>query len=186
MSTEDIPNETLIDHIARLLVAAVQVASDDEPPLDLEPVCLFCQLPPDITVDAYLRRIVRYMFMSEWTMVLMVHYIVSIIENTPELTLNAWTVHRLMATAGMIAFKFHAEDHDAPVTHMERMARVIGFKTEEAVKMERLGLQALDYRLVVSKSTCDALRAEICREAARLADEAGQYDLPGPCEEDDN
>jgi hypothetical protein len=167
MPEECEPDSDMLDCIALLLDTAVSV-SDGYEPTPQPSVLLFHQdVLPKVTVREYMHRLVYYMHLSDWALVMMVHYMTKILQNTPSLSVSAWTVHRLVGTVAMLTYKFHSEDHGAKNTSMKYISRILGVPLKDTLAMEWLGVEALQYRLYVSPAVAEAMRVEILEQAER-------------------
>jgi hypothetical protein len=101
---------------------------------------------PSIGIQAYIQRLRKYFQCSDECFVLALVYIDRIGKKNESMAVCDATVHRLLATAVMMAAKFH-EDKIYTNRHY---GKVSGLGLKEVNLLEAVMLRELDWKLIVS------------------------------------
>jgi hypothetical protein len=127
---------------------------------------LLCDNSQMSSLNYYCKRLLEYTCCSKSCFVVALLYLLRIAERHPVFEPNDYNVHRLICTSVVLAAKF-MEDQSYSNVHY---ARVGGIETlEEMNKLETLMLQALDYRLYVTKEGYEKAAGEMMMVALRCA-----------------
>ena len=111
---------------------------------------IFITKTPPITLEAFLKRIIKYTKMEDSTMILMLVYLDRYCEKT-NVSLNDKNVHRLMFFSVMAAIKYN-EDEFCKNSYY---ALVAGLPVKEFNYLEQMFMRGIDYSLYVSKYNYD-------------------------------
>ncbi|CAE6470491.1 unnamed protein product [Rhizoctonia solani] len=142
-----------IDDICLLpLVAADMLdrltSHNDQIPLRPEALTRFhSRTPPGISIQEYLKRIVKYTNVERSCLLITLHYIDQICTLLPHFTISSLTVHRFVISSIAVSSKALC-DAFCTNTHY---ARVGGIKLIELNVLEREFLQKIDWRLTCTR-----------------------------------
>jgi len=139
-----------IDHLALLIGDMLErlMTHNDRIPLSPESLTRFhSRSAPNITVQDYLKRIVKFTNVEKSCLLLTLHYIDQISTRMPLFTLSSLTCHRFIIAAITVASKGLC---DIFCTN-NLYAKVGGITVTELNMLEREFLQAIDWRLTCTQ-----------------------------------
>tara|TARA_R110002050_G_scaffold296807_1_gene457206 strand:- start:1520 stop:2119 length:600 start_codon:yes stop_codon:yes gene_type:complete len=119
---------------------------------------------PDLSIDVYIDRIVRYTSISVEVFACAFLYILRFSQRTG-MIISSLNLHRLIITSVTISMKYH-EDR---VYSNQYMAKVGGVSLAELNNLEAAFLERMDYSLGVSSKIFEAFCFETCQLDAALA-----------------
>eukprot|EP00253_Pinus_taeda_P000952 PITA_00952 len=117
---------------------------------------------PDMSIERYLERILKYVNCSSSVLVVAYAYIDRLIQFHPQFRITSVNVHRLLITAVMVASKF-LEDLNYRNSYY---ARVGGVSSEEINRMEMEFLFLMGFKLQVSVDVFESYCSHLEREVA--------------------
>jgi len=121
---------------------------NDQIPLRPEALTRFhSRTPPAISIQEYLKRIVRYTNVERSCLLITLHYIDQICTRLPHFTISSLTVHRFVISSITVSSKALC---DAFCTN-SHYARVGGIKLVELNVLEREFLEKIDWRLTCTR-----------------------------------
>ncbi|QRW24137.1 Cellulase (glycosyl hydrolase family 5 protein) [Rhizoctonia solani] len=126
--------------------AALHATGDRRNPIPLRPEALtrfHSRTPPGISIQDYLKRIVKYTNVERSCLLITLHYIDQICTLLPHFTISSLTVHRFVISSITVSSKALC---DAFCTN-SHYARVGGIKLIELNVLEREFLEKIDWRL---------------------------------------
>ncbi|KAG8720400.1 hypothetical protein FRC08_000348 [Ceratobasidium sp. 394] len=139
-----------IDDIVTLIADMLDrlTSHNDQIPLRPEALTRFhSRTPPAITIQEYLKRIVRYTNVERSCLLITLHYIDQICTRLPHFTISSLTVHRFVISSIAVSSKALC---DAFCTN-SHYARVGGIKLIELNVLEREFLEKMDWRLTCTR-----------------------------------
>ncbi|KAG8710163.1 hypothetical protein FRC09_000273 [Ceratobasidium sp. 395] len=139
-----------IDDIVTLIADMLDrlTSHNDQIPLRPEALTRFhSRSPPAITIQEYLKRIVRYTNVEKSCLLITLHYIDQICARLPHFTISSLTVHRFVISSIAVSSKALC---DAFCTN-SHYARVGGIKLIELNVLEREFLEKMDWRLTCTR-----------------------------------
>jgi len=117
---------------------------------------------PDMCIERYLERILKYVNCSSSVFVVAYAYIDRLIQFHPQFRITSVNVHRLLITTVMVASKF-LEDLNCRNSYY---ARVGGVSSEEINRMEMEFLFLMGFKLQVSVNVFESYCSHLEREVA--------------------
>eukprot|EP00253_Pinus_taeda_P026047 PITA_26047 len=117
---------------------------------------------PDMCIEQYLERILKYVNCSSSVLVVAYAYIDRLIQFHPQFRITAVNVHRLLITTVMVASKF-LEDLNYRNSYY---AKVGGVSSEEINRMEMEFLFLMGFKLQVSVNVFESYCSHLEREVA--------------------
>ncbi|QRV82647.1 cyclin [Ceratobasidium sp. AG-Ba] len=142
----DASNDDLVALIADMLDRLT--SHNDQIPLRPEALTRFhSRTPPAISIQEYLKRIVRYTNVEKSCLLITLHYIDQICARLPHFTISSLTVHRFVISSIAVSSKALC---DAFCTN-SHYARVGGIKLVELNVLEREFLEKMDWRLTCTR-----------------------------------
>ncbi|KAH7335907.1 cyclin-domain-containing protein, partial [Rhizoctonia solani] len=139
-----------IDDIVNLIADMLDrlTSHNDQIPLRPEALTRFhSRTPPGISIQDYLKRIVKYTNVERSCLLITLHYIDQICTLLPHFTISSLTVHRFVISSITVSSKALC---DAFCTN-SHYARVGGIKLIELNVLEREFLQKIDWRLTCTR-----------------------------------
>lgn len=139
-----------IDDIVTLIADMLDrlTSHNDQIPLRPEALTRFhSRTPPAISIQEYLKRIVRYTNVERSCLLITLHYIDQICTRLPHFTISSLTVHRFVISSITVSSKALC---DAFCTN-SHYARVGGIKLVELNVLEREFLEKIDWRLTCTR-----------------------------------
>ncbi|CAD8101447.1 unnamed protein product [Paramecium primaurelia] len=115
--------------------------------LEVQDSLFHSQKIPNITLENYLIRIMRYTKCSEGCLIIGLIYLDRIQELNQELQLNNQSAHRYLIIAIVLAIKYQDDD----IYKNDYYAKVGGITMQELNDMEKEFLELLDYQLFVQQ-----------------------------------
>eukprot|EP01028_Stygiella_incarcerata_P007587 TRINITY_DN314_c0_g9_i1.p1 TRINITY_DN314_c0_g9~~TRINITY_DN314_c0_g9_i1.p1 ORF type:complete len:201 (-),score=38.71 TRINITY_DN314_c0_g9_i1:382-984(-) len=141
------------------------VKKNDSIPLTVDMVTVFHALKaPEIQIQSYLERIVRYGQCSPECVVLALIYLDRIVQRNEGFFLSSLNIHRLLITSIMVAAKFF----DDRYYNNSYYARIGGVSAEEMNALELEFLTLTNFSLHVSPDTFSKYRMELLFNFERL------------------
>ncbi|CEL61530.1 Nuc-1 negative regulatory protein preg OS=Neurospora crassa (strain ATCC 24698 / 74-OR23-1A / CBS 708,71 / DSM 1257 / FGSC 987) GN=preg PE=1 SV=1 [Rhizoctonia solani AG-1 IB] len=139
-----------IDDIVNLIADMLDrlTSHNDQIPLRPEALTRFhSRTPPGISIEDYLKRIVKYTNVERSCLLITLHYIDQICTLLPHFTISSLTVHRFVISSIAVSSKALC---DAFCTN-SHYARVGGIKLIELNVLEREFLEKIDWRLTCTR-----------------------------------
>ncbi|MFA5959796.1 MAG: cyclin [Tatlockia sp.] len=114
---------------------------------------------PPISIKNYLARFMKFIDNAPQNIyIIMLIYLQNCLEAQPKIYLTEYTVHRLLATCLLLAYKFSL---DSPFSDTV-FAKVAGLEIEEMKKLEVYLLKLLDYKLFVTEEAFEQTQKVVC------------------------
>ena len=152
------------DHCIQLVSTALTrmaEANDDNPG---EPSRFHSIYKPELSINAYIDRIVRYTSLSVEVFACAFLYILRFSRRTG-MVISSYNLHRLLITSVTLSMKY-LEDRVYPNQYM---AKVGGISLAGLNGLEVAFLERMDYSLGVSSTTFEAFCFEMCQLEAAFA-----------------
>ena len=146
-------SSSVVNVVSDILDEIVSENTTQEPfdasiPIDEETKSLISQFnskkPPQITINKYLMRILKYCMSEPSTMILCLIYIDKICENS-NMQLTYLNIHRLILACMILAIKFNEDDYYSN----EYYAKVGGISMKEMNQLESNSLLLLDFNVFI-------------------------------------
>jgi hypothetical protein len=156
---------SVVNVVSDILDEIVSENTSQEPfdtslPIDDETKSLISQYnskkPPQITINKYLMRILKYCMPEPSTMILCLIYIDKICENS-NMQLTYLNIHRLILACMIIAIKFNEDDYYSN----EYYAKVGGISMKEMNQLESNSLVLLDFNVFIDDILFDNYQKQL-------------------------
>ena len=137
-----------------------QEAYDSSIPIDEETKMLIQQYnskkPPQVTINKYLMRILKYCMPEPSTIIMCLIYIDKICENS-NMQLTYLNIHRLILACMIMAIKFNEDDYYSN----EYYAKVGGISMKEMNQLESNTLVLLDFNVFIDDVLYDNYQKQL-------------------------
>ena len=104
-----------------------------------------CKTIPNISIEDYLKRIIKYTQLEESTLIIALIYIDRILENK-NFKLSKYNVFRVLLSAILIAIKYNEDE----IYDNSCFAEIFGLNIKELNKLESKFLELIDFKLFTS------------------------------------
>eukprot|EP00928_Gymnodinium_smaydae_P039236 TRINITY_DN26842_c0_g1_i1.p1 TRINITY_DN26842_c0_g1~~TRINITY_DN26842_c0_g1_i1.p1 ORF type:complete len:218 (+),score=43.56 TRINITY_DN26842_c0_g1_i1:141-794(+) len=142
--------------VQALAIVLTHLARVVEPPVERVTSFHSTRAPP-LSVTDYLFRIAKYFQCSNECFVLCLVYIDRIVKLQPDFWICDLNIHRILATASMLAVKFFDDIYYSNAYY----SKVAGIRLREANNLEAQFLALVDWRLHVTPEEYDGYRLHV-------------------------
>jgi len=152
---------TVIAHVLDAHIERANDMNDVDETNKATDLCFRSAEVPDISVKAYLARIVKYLpnTTDDCLLVALMYVQRMTTSRSRSISLNRWTVHRLLLASILIATKYMEDEH----MNNETFAIVGGISLSELNGLERVFLTHIDYNCGVAPSEHAAIWELLCQ-----------------------
>ena len=152
-STDSLINQ-IIDTMSQILEEIIQETETQNIQLELSPEIkeltdkFISKKTPSITINKYLRRIVKYAKPEPSTLIMVLIFIDRVCESS-NLQLSSTNIHRLILTSTVLSLKNNEDDYYSN----EYYAKVGGISLDELNYLEYSMIMLLDFNMFIDEET---------------------------------